>query len=119
MFGKSQQKFVCRWCLNSYSNENTLINHKEKCGEDNICGIRTSRESHIHWKNHFHKIPLYFRSSADFEADDEINGSKVRNETINLYKQNPVLNGYYIVSELEHVLESGFYESPSGYDNVD
>ena len=30
--------------------------------------------------------------------------------------KNPVLNGYYIISELEDVLESG---SPLGYDNVD
>ena len=37
----------------------------------------------------------------------------------NIYKQNPVLNGYYIISELKDVLESGYYESPLGYDNVD
>ena len=37
----------------------------------------------------------------------------------NIYKQNPVLNGFYIISELEDVLESGYYESPLGYNNVD
>ena len=41
------------------------------------------------------------------------------NKTTNIYKQNPVLNGYHIISELEDVLESGYYESPLGYDNVD
>ena len=30
-----------------------------------------------------------------------------------------MLNGYYIICELEDVLESGYYESPLGYDNVD
>ena len=30
-----------------------------------------------------------------------------------------MLNGYYIISELENVLESGHFESLLGYDNVD
>ena len=44
---------MCRQCLSSYSNENALINHKEKCGDDNICNIRTSDESHVFWKKTF------------------------------------------------------------------
>ena len=40
-------------------------------------------------------------------------------ETTNIYKQNPVLNGYRVVSELEDVLQSGYYKSPLGYDIVD
>ena len=41
------------------------------------------------------------------------------NKTTNIYKQNPVINGYRIVSEMEDVLQSGYYKSPLGYDNVD
>ena len=41
------------------------------------------------------------------------------NKTTNIYKQNPVLNGYHIISELEDVLKSDFFKSPLGYDNVD
>ena len=33
--------------------------------------IRTPNGSHIQWKKHFHKNPLYFRLYADFEADNE------------------------------------------------
>ena len=95
------------------------MNHKEKCGEDNICTIKTSPESHLHWKKHFHKNPLYFRIFADFEADNEVDGSKIKTKTSNIYKQNPVLNAYYVISELEDFLESGYYESPLGYNNVD
>ena len=62
---------------------------------------------------------MYFRIIAEFEADNEIDGSNVGIKTINFYKQNPVLNGYYIISELEVVLESGYYESPLAYDIVD
>ena len=117
--GDHKKCFVCRRCLNSYTCENALINHKEKCGDDNICTIRTSNEPHLYWKKHFHKNPLYFRIYADFEADNEKNNSKIGNKTTNIYKQNPVPNGYYIISEMEDVLESGYYESPLGYDNVD
>ena len=35
------------------------------------------------------------------------------------YKQKPVLDGYYIIFELENVLRSGYCESLLGYNNVD
>ena len=117
--GNHNKSFVYRRCLISYTCENALTNHKEKCGEDNICTIRTSNESHLYWKKHFHKNPLYFRIYAGFEADNEKDNSKIGNKTTKIYKQNPVLNGYHIISELEDVLRSNYYESPLGYDNVD
>ena len=117
--GDHNKSFVCRRCLNSYTCENALIKHKEKCGDDSICTIRTSNESHLYWKKYFHKNPLYFRIIADFEADNEIDDSKIGDKTTNIYKQKPVLNGYNIISELNDVLKSGYYESPLGYDNVD
>ena len=88
-------------------------------GVDNITTIKTSNESDLHWKKHFHKNPLYFRIYADFEADNEKDNSSIGIKTTNIYKQNPVLNGYHIVSELEDVLKSDYYKSPLGYNNVD
>ena len=41
VLGGHNKSFVYRRCLNSYTNEHTLTNHKEKCGEDNICTIST------------------------------------------------------------------------------
>ena len=117
--GDHNKKFICRRCLSSYTSENKLTLHKPKCENNNITTIRTSNESHLHWKKHFHKNFLYFRIYADFEADNENDNSIVGNKTTNIYKQNPVLNGYHIVSELEDVLKSNYYESPLGYDNVD
>ena len=70
-------------------------------------------------KKHFHKNPLYFRIYADFEADNEIHDARIGNKTSNIYKQNPVVNGYEIVSELEDVLKSGYHKSSLGYHNVD
>ena len=117
--GDHNKSFVCRRCLNSYTCENALIKHKEKCGDDNICAIRTSNESHLYWRKHFHKNTLYFRIIAEFEAVNEEDDSKIGNKTTNIYKQKPVLNGYYIISEIEDVLKSRYYESPLGYSNID
>ena len=95
-----------------------MINHRENCGEGNICAIRTSSEPHLYWKKHFHRNPLHFRIIADFEAVDEIDNSNKGNKTSNFHKQNPVLNGYYVISELEDMLKSGYCESLLGYNNV-
>ena len=66
-----------------------------------------------------HKNPLYFRIYADFEADHETNNSIIVNKTTNKYKQNPVLNGYNIISELDDTLQNGYHKSPLGDDNVE
>ena len=117
--GDHNKKFICRRCISSYTSENMLMKHKQKCGEDNITTSRTSNESHLYWKKHFLKNPIYFRIYADFEADNEKDDSIIGNKTTNIYKQNPILNGYHIISELEDVLKSGYHKSPLGYSNVD
>ena len=97
-----------------------VIKLKEKCGQNQeITIIRSSDESHIYWKNHFHSNPLYFRVYVDFEAHNQNDNSSIRNKTYNFYKQNPVLNGYHIMSELADILETRSYESPLGYKKVD
>ena len=117
--GDHNKRYVCRRCLSSYTSENILMKHKPKCEINDITTIKTSNETHLHWKKYFHKNPLYFRIDADFEADNEKDNSIIGNKTTNLYKQNPVLNGYHIISELEDVLKSDYYKSPLGYNNVD
>ena len=93
--------------------------HKPKCENIDITTIRTSSESHLHWKKNFQKNPLYFGIYAVFEVDNEKDNSIVGNKTTNFFKQNPLLNGYRIKSELEDVLQSGYHKAPLGYDNVD
>ena len=117
--GDHNQKFICRRCLCSYTSENMLMLHEPKCENNDITTIRTTNESHLNWKKPFHKNLLYFRIYADFEADNEKDNSIIGNETTNFYKQNPVLNGYHIISELEDVLKSEYYKAPLGYNNVD
>ena len=117
--GNHNKKYICKRCLSSYTSEKILMKHKQKCGINNITTIKTSNESHFHWKKHFHRNPLYFRIYADFEADNEKENSIIGDKTTNIYKQNPVLNAYHIVSELEDVLKSDYYKSLLGYNNVD
>ena len=97
---------ICRRCLNSYSSETMLMLNKPKCENNDITTIKTSSEALLHWKGHFHKKPLYFRIYADFDAGNEKDNSSIANKTTNIYKQNPVLNGYHKISELEDALKS-------------
>ena len=116
--GDHNKKYICRRCLSSYTSKNMITKHKQKCGED-ITSIKTSSESYLNWNKHFHKNLIFFGIYADFEADNEKDNSIIGNKTTNNYKQNPVLNGYHIVSELEDVLKSDVYKSHLGYNNVD
>ena len=93
--------------------------HQPKCENNDVTKIRTSNETHIYWKKHFHKNPFYFRVYAVFEADNEKDISSIGNKTTSIYKQNPVCSCHEIISESEVVLKSGYYKFPLGYDNVD
>ena len=118
--GSHIKTFVCRRCLKSHTNVNTLMNHKEKCGQHDICSFRTPNVSQPHWrKKHLHENPLNLRIIAVFEADNEIDNSSRGNKTANNIKQNPVCNCYFIISELEVVLKSGYSTSKLNHDNVD
>ena len=75
--GNNTKKFICRRCLNSYTEENTLLNHKEECRDYDICTTRTSCESHLQLKDQFHKNSKLFRIISDFEADNEIDISSI------------------------------------------
>ena len=66
-----------------------LMIPKPKRENYDITTIRTSSESHLHWKDHFHKNPLCFRIYADFEADNEVDNSSIGNKTTNICKQKP------------------------------
>ena len=48
--GDHNEKFICRRCLSSYTSENMLMKHKPKCENNDITSIKTSNESHLHWK---------------------------------------------------------------------
>ena len=45
--GDHNKTFICRQCVSSYTSEKMLMKHKQKCGDDNITTIKTSKESHL------------------------------------------------------------------------
>ena len=118
IFNRKQDcRFLCRTCLNSYTSHNMLIKHKNLCGGNQK--LKTSPDSHLYWKKYFHKNKLYFRIYADFEADNEKENTNIGDKTTNIYKQEPVCNGYHIESELDQILKNGYHNSPLGLENVD
>ena len=61
---------------------------------------------------------FYSRVYAVIEADNEFEKSNKPFEARLFYNQNPVCNGYYIASELNDDLTSGYYEFLLGDDKV-
>ena len=117
--GDHYKNFICRRCLKSRTSENMLMIHKPKCESNDITTIKTSSESPLHSEKHILKNLLFFWIYAHFGTDNEKDISSVDIKTTKNYGQNPVLNGYRIESELEDVLQSGFYNSPLVVNNVD
>ena len=114
--GKRDCKYVFRKCLNSYTTHSMLVKQKKLCKENQQ--LKTSPNSHIYWEKYFQKNKLYFRIYADFETDNKKGNTSIGDKTTNIYKQEPVCNGYYIVSELDHVLKNGYHKSLLGHENV-
>ena len=65
-----------------------------------ITAIKTSNDSHLYWKNLFHKNQFYIRIDAGLDSDNDIDSFGIGDETTNVYKHNLVCNGYYIIHEV-------------------
>ena len=116
--GNSKCKFICRRCLSCFEHEHVLKKHKDRCEQQDFTAIKLPLDKQLNWKQHYQKIPLYFRIYADFECNNSPVESNVGLHTINIYKQNPVCNGYYILSDLPSILQSE-HRSKFGPNNVD
>ena len=88
--------------------------HKPKCEFYDTNTNRNSSESHLYWKNHFHKNPIYFKKYAVFKADSEIDTSNKSNKATNFCNRIPVLNGYRIISKTDDILKGGDYNFSLG-----
>ena len=64
--------FDCRLWLNTYANQDVLLNYIQKCGQQQIISKKSSEESLLYWKKHFQKNSLCSSFFADFEADNGI-----------------------------------------------
>ena len=111
--GNPKRNFISRRCLSCIEHDFVLKKHKERREQQDFTAIRFFSDKHLTWKKHYRKVPLYFRKNADFECNNEKDNSIMGEKTTNIYKQNPVCNGYYIVSDMTEVLakeyEMNFY----------
>ena len=64
---------------------------KPKSENFDITTIRTSSESHLHWKDHFHNNPLFFRIIADFEAYNASDKSSIGNKSTSIINKTQYL----------------------------
>ena len=73
--GFLKSKFSTGKCCSSYSSQNVLKKHNQRFELQEINSFKTSNESHLFWKSHFQKDPLYFCIYADFKSVNEIDNS--------------------------------------------
>ena len=58
---------VCRRCLTAFSSEPVLIDHIERCINQQPTNITFSKKEHLKFEDHFMKLQLPIRVYADFE----------------------------------------------------
>ena len=71
MFNKTKnknKKYFCRCCLQCFSSENVLTEHKENCLVINDKQNEKLRKGLISFKNYFKQLPAAFKIYANFEC---------------------------------------------------
>ena len=91
----------------------------QKRNHQEITAGKKSNDSQLYWKKQFQNNLLYFNPYADFEGNNEVDTPDMSNKTNNIYRQNLVYNGYGKVSELNDILQNGYYRSPLRTENWD
>ena len=119
--GKHDNQYVCRDCLSSYSIQTELTTHKRICDNKDKSVYIPCKETHVKWDKYYQKMPIFSFITADFEARNEpiVNQNNQHGKTIDICKQIPCSNGFYIINKLNDLpIEMGYYKSPFGQNNV-
>ena len=58
--GKQGCRCICSRCLYSYTNQDFFILYTQKRVPQEVTLKRLRSESHLFWKDHFHKNPIFF-----------------------------------------------------------
>ena len=103
--GKNDNIYVYRNCLSSYSVQSELITHKRLCVTINKSVYIPCKETHVKWNKYYQKMPIYSIIIADFEARNEliINQDNVTSKTIDVCKQTPSCNGFYMINKINNL----------------
>ena len=72
MYNKAKHKnkeHFCKCCLQCFSSEKVLIEHKENCLITNGKETVKLKKGSIEFKNHFNQLAVPFKIYADFECN--------------------------------------------------
>ena len=89
----SHMKWVCRRCLTAFSPEPVLVDHMERCINQQPTTITFSWKDHLKFEDYHMKVPVPVRVYADFECINQ-----PQNIPNVLFKQMPISVGCYVIS---------------------
>ena len=89
----SHMKHVCRRCKTTFSSEPVLLDHMERCINQQPTNIAFSWKDHRKLEDHHMKVNVQKRVYADFECINQ----PTQNPNV-LFKEIPIAVGYYLVS---------------------
>ena len=112
--------FICKNCLNSHTCQIMFINQKEKFEQNKRSLILKLQMNLIFFgKRIFIRILYILRFFQIFKLIMKLIILVSAKKQLLFVKKNPVLNGYYKISKLNDVLNSGYYRSNLDFDKVD
>ena len=89
----SHMKWVCRRCLTTFSSEDILNQHIDRCQKQQPTNITFSWKDHLKFEDYHMKVPVPISVYADFECINQpTDDPKV------LFKQIPIAVGFYPIS---------------------
>ena len=99
----SHMRWVCRKCLTAFTSEPVLVDHMERCINQQPTNITFSWKNQLKFEDYYMKVPVPIRVYADFECINQPgNDDKV------LFKQIPIAVGFYVISSFENKYNSYF-----------
>ena len=90
---ESHMKHVCRRCLTALSSQPVLIDHMERCINQQPSNITFSWKDQLKFEDYHLKVPVPIRVYADFECIIQ----PTQNPKV-FYKQIPIAVGFYLLS---------------------
>ena len=104
---------MCRNWLNSCTKQSELTTHKRLCGNNDKSVYIPCKETRVKWERYYQKMPIYWINIADFETRYEtiVDQDKVQCKTIDVCKQIPCCNGFYIINKSNELpIQAAYYK---------
>ena len=106
--------FICKNCLQIFSNQQALTNHQNICLNHNFCKVNLPKETTLSFNKHHYKSRLPIAIYADFEASNiKIQTCQPSNEAPynqNISKQEVNSFGIYIKSDYTNLKRSEYFD---------